>query len=105
MCRVLKLNRSGFYSWLKKPISDRTREDSRLLKLIKQFYIASGATYGSPWIHQDLKEAGEVCSVHRVAKIMRQHNLKAKLAISVATSKAVNCLELLIIYLRDSLIQ
>lgn len=79
MCRVLKLNRSGFYSWLKKPISDRTREDSRLLKLIKQFYIASGATYGSPWIHQDLKEAGEVCSVHRVAKIMRLHNLKAQI--------------------------
>jgi len=79
MCRVLKLNRSGFYSWLKKPISDRAREDSRLLKLIKQFYIASGATYGSPWIHQDLKEAGEVCSVHRVAKIMRQHNLKAQI--------------------------
>ncbi|MBU2972021.1 IS3 family transposase [Pseudoalteromonas sp. C2R02] len=79
MCRVMKLNRSGFYAWLNKPQSDRTIEDNRLLKLIKEFYIASGGTYGSPWIHQDLREAGEKCSVNRVAKIMRQHNLKAQI--------------------------
>jgi len=79
MCRVFKLHRSGFYAWLKKPLSDRAIEDLRLLKLIKEFYIASGATYGSPWIHQDLREAGELCSVHRVAKIMRQNKLKAQI--------------------------
>lgn len=79
MCRVLKLNRSGFYAWLKHPLSSRAIEDNRLLKLIKEFYIASGGTYGSPWIHRDLREAGESCSVHRVAKIMRQNNLKAQI--------------------------
>jgi len=50
MCRVLKLNRSGFYAWLKKPLSDRAIEDARLLKRIKAFFIASGGTYGSPWM-------------------------------------------------------
>jgi len=79
MCRVFKLHRSGFYAWLKKPMSDRAIEDRRLLKLIKEFYIASGGTYGSPWIHQDLREAGELCSVNRVAKIMRQNKLKAQI--------------------------
>jgi len=77
MCRVLKINRSGFYAWLKQPLSNRTIEDNRLLKQIKSFYIASGGTYGNPWIHRDLREAGESCSVHRVAKIMRQNNLRA----------------------------
>ena len=48
MCRVLKLNRSGFYAWLKKPLSNRAIEDARLLKRIKAFFIASGGTYGSP---------------------------------------------------------
>ena len=43
MCRVMKLNRSGFYAWLNKPKSDRTIEDNRLLKIIKEFYVASGA--------------------------------------------------------------
>tara|TARA_R110000744_G_scaffold22984_2_gene58545 strand:- start:1046 stop:1918 length:873 start_codon:yes stop_codon:yes gene_type:complete len=79
MCRVLKLNRSGFYAWLKQPLSIRAIEDNRLLKRIKEFYVASGGTYGSPWIHRDLREAGELCSVHRVAKIMRQNNLKAQI--------------------------
>ncbi|MEO2176285.1 MAG: IS3 family transposase, partial [bacterium] len=79
MCRVLKLHRSGFYAWLNKPLSDRALEDQRLLQLIKRSYIDSGATYGSPWVHRDLKDAGENCSVHRVAKIMRRNKLKAQI--------------------------
>lgn len=76
---MMKLHRSGFYAWLHKPLSDRAIEDQRLLKLIKESCIASGATYGSPWIHRDLREAGEVCSVHRVARIMRENKLRAQI--------------------------
>lgn len=79
MCRVFDVHFSGFYAWLHKPISARSIEDSRLLKLIKQFYVASGATYGSPWIHRDLRESGETCSVHRVARIMKENKLKAQI--------------------------
>lgn len=50
-----------------------------MLVLIKEHYLASGGTYGSPWIHKDLCEAGEICSVHRVAKIMRKHRIKAQI--------------------------
>ena len=35
MCRVFKINRSGYYAWLDKPLSDRAIEDQRLLKRIK----------------------------------------------------------------------
>ncbi len=79
MCRIFKVHFSGFYAWLIKPQSNRAIEDRRLLKMIKQFYVASGATYGSPWIHRDLREAGETCSVHRVARIMRENKLKAQI--------------------------
>jgi len=79
MCRVFKIHPSGFYAWLKKPVSGRAIEDQRLLKLITAFYIASGATYGSPWIHRDLRDSGETCSVHRVAKIMRVNKIKAQI--------------------------
>jgi len=79
MCRVLRINRSGFYVWLKQPLSNRAIEDNRLLKRIKEFYIASGGTYGSPWIFRDLREVGESCSVNRVAKIMRHNRLKAQI--------------------------
>jgi len=50
MCRVFKLHRSGFSAWLDKPLSNHAIEDQRLLTRIKEFYIASGGTYGSPWI-------------------------------------------------------
>lgn len=79
MCRVFMLHRSGFYAWLSNPVSVRAQEDQRLLKQIKTFYIASGGTYGSPWIHRDMRDAGESCSVHRVARIMREHQLKAQI--------------------------
>jgi putative transposase len=79
MCRVFKINRSGYYAWLQRPVSDRTIEDERLLKRIKVSCIASGGTYGSPWIHRDLRDDGESCSVHRVAKIMRVNKLKAQI--------------------------
>jgi putative transposase len=79
MCRVFKLHRSGFYAWLDKPLSNHAIEDQRLLARIKEFYIASGGTYGSPWIHRDLRDAGEICSVHRVAKIMRENRLRAQI--------------------------
>lgn len=79
MCRVLGLHFSGFYAWLKEPVSSREKEDQRLLLLIKQSHVASGGTYGSPWIHQDLREDGENCSVHRVARIMRMNKIRAQI--------------------------
>ena len=79
MCHVFRLHRSGFYSWMDKPLSNHAIEDQRLLRRIKEFYVASGGTYGSPWIHRHLCDAGEVCSVHRVARIMRENKLKAQI--------------------------
>ena len=79
MCRVFKVHFSGFYAWLRKPFSTRAIKNQRLLKVIRQFYVASGATYGSPWIHRNMREAGETCSVHRVARIMRENKLKVQI--------------------------
>ena len=47
--------------------------------MIKASFVASGGTYGSPWIHKDLREAGERCSVHRVARLMRESRLRAQI--------------------------
>ena len=77
MCRVLDVSRSGFYQWLRNPLSDRALEDHRLLALIRTAYTASHGVYGAPRIFLDLREAGETCSKHRVARIMRANNLKA----------------------------
>jgi putative transposase len=78
MCRLLDVSRSGFYAWLRKPLSKRAVEDARLLGLIRASYTASHGVYGAPRIFLDLREAGETCSKHRVARIMRANHLKAR---------------------------
>ncbi|TCS31449.1 putative transposase [Paucimonas lemoignei] len=77
MCRVLKVTRAGFYQWLHKPLSDRAIEDQRLLGVIRDSYAASGGVYGSNRVFGDLREAGETCGRHRVARIMRVNKIKA----------------------------
>jgi putative transposase len=78
MCRLLDVSRSGFYQWLRNPLSNRAVEDQRLLGLIRAADTASHGIYGAPRIFLDLREAGETCSKHRVARIMRAKNLKAR---------------------------
>ena len=58
------------------PLSDRAVEDQRVLGLIRAAYTASHGVYGAPRIFLDLREAGETCSKHRVARIMRANHIK-----------------------------
>ena len=77
MCRLLDVSRSGFYEWLRHPLSDRALEDHRLLGLIRAAYTASHGVYGAPRVFLDVREAGETCRKHRVARIMRANNIRA----------------------------
>src|SRR5512137_2953790 len=75
--RVLGVAPSGYYEWLKQPLSNRAQEDARLLRLIRASFTASQGIYGAPRVFLDLREAGETCSKHRVARLMRENNLRA----------------------------
>lgn len=74
---MLCVSRSGFYAWVHRPVSLRVQEDTRLLKLIRASYEASGGIYGSKRIVQDLREVGETCGKNRVAKIMKVNKIRA----------------------------
>ena len=78
MCRVLGVQRSGYYAWLRHGASAREREDQRLLGLIKHHWLASGTVYGYRKITLDLREAGERCSRHRVLRLMKAEGLRAQ---------------------------
>ena len=77
MCEALGVAPSGYYAWLKRPISDRAREDARLLKLIRASFVNSHGIYGAPRVFLDLREAGETCSKHRIERLMRENGLRA----------------------------
>jgi len=76
-CRVLEVAPSGYYDWLKQPISRRAQEDARLLRLIRASFVASHGISGAPRVFLDLREAGGTCSKHRVARLMRLNGLRA----------------------------
>lgn len=77
MCRVLQVSRAGFYAWLQCPVSDRAKDDSRLLELIRNSYAASHGVYGARRVFGDLREAGETCGLHRVERFMQRHKIRA----------------------------
>ncbi len=69
LCRILGVAPSGYYEWIQKPQSDHSQEDARLLRLIRASFVASLGVYGAPRVFLDLREAGETCSKHRVARL------------------------------------
>lgn len=77
MCWVLKVTRQGFYAWLKRAPSASARRRDELAKKVERIHQESRGTYGSPRVHAQLKEQGEVCSVNTIASIMRENGIYA----------------------------
>ena len=78
LCQTLQVHPSGYYAWLAEPKSAREKEDQRLLGLIKHAWLESGGVYGYRKIHDDLRELGESCGRHRVARLMRREGLRSQ---------------------------
>jgi len=78
MCRVLQVSRSGYYAAQGRPPSKRAHRDESLRSRIDTIYETSGATYGSPRVHRELRDEGERLGRNRVARLMRAAGLRAK---------------------------
>lgn len=78
MCEVLGVSDNGFHAWRTRPASNRAIETERLLGLIRQSFLASDKTYGSPRVFRDLTDWGERTSKKKVARLMRLEGLRAR---------------------------
>lgn len=72
---MMQVHPSGFYAWKLNPLSERAKEDGRLLGLIKQSWLESGAVYDYRKITHDLRDVGEACGKHRVYRLMQAEGL------------------------------
>ena len=79
MCRCLRIHPSGFYAWLKNPLSNRARQDARQTALIRKAWQDSGQVYGYRKLHDDLLDMGETCCPNRVARLARLASVKAQI--------------------------
>jgi len=75
-CRLLGVSTSGFYAWLKRGPSQRTRQDARLTERIRAVHTRSRGTYGAPRIHAELCDEGIQVGRKRVARLMHSTGLQ-----------------------------
>ena len=59
-----------------RPVCQRTQANAQLLEQIKAAHRMSDATYGIPRIRAELLDAGVHASRKRIARLMRQANLR-----------------------------
>ena len=71
LCSVMKVSRSGFYDWKRRP----QKNQNRLIVDIKSIHRESRGTYGVPRISIKLKEMGYTAGRHTIHKLMRQQNI------------------------------
>ena len=78
MCEALGVSRGGFYDWMARPESDRSRANRELVVHIRTSFEQSDKTYGSPRVLLDLRAWGYRCGRHRVALLMRRERLQGR---------------------------
>ena len=79
MCRMLAVHPSGFYAWLREPLSQRALEDQRQTVLLKQAWDDSGEVYGYRKLHDDLCDLGEDISPNRAWRLARLAGIRAQI--------------------------
>jgi putative transposase len=78
MCGALGVSRGGFYAWLTRPPSHRSRSDEELTAKVRMSFIGSDRTYGARRIWKDVLADGVSCGLHRIERLMRQQALRAR---------------------------
>src|SRR6516164_2844084 len=102
LCEALGVSRGGFYAWLTRLRSQRSRSDEELGAKVRASFVASDRTYGARRVWKDMLAEGLSCGLHRIERLMRLQALKARprrrrlppdLGERQATAVAANVLE------------
>ena len=78
LCRVLRVARSGYYAWFEREESTRAKDDRRLVVEIRAVFAEKKKRYGSPRVRRELCDRGTRVCRHRVARLMREQQLRAR---------------------------
>lgn len=73
----MEVSKSGYYAWKKRPQSQRSINNERLLVEIRRIFLEHNQNYGSPRIYNALKKKNLACSENRVAHLMCRDGLVA----------------------------
>ena len=77
MCDALEVSASGYYAWAGRDDSPTAEWREELATVITQVHAEVKGRYGSPRMAAELIARGHPCSENTVAKIMREHGIRA----------------------------
>jgi putative transposase len=77
---VLQVSRSGYYDWLTRVQGGPSERQARVQALLAEIKKVHGdfRYYGSPRVHQELVARGCRVGRHKVARMMREHAIRAR---------------------------
>jgi putative transposase len=78
LCGALGVSRGGFYAWLTRGRSQRSRSDEELGAKVRASFLASDRTYGARRVWHDMLAEGISCGLHRIERLMHQQALRAR---------------------------
>jgi putative transposase len=77
-CEALGVSRSGYYAWRDRPDGPRATRRAELAAKVRAVHEANRRVYGSPRVCAALRARGEVVCENTVAKVMREHEIRAR---------------------------
>ena len=77
LCRLMKVSPSGYYAWLGRKPSTRKRDEERIVTKMRAIQAQTQQSYGTPRMHDELRDNGEKVGRHRVARLLRDNGLGA----------------------------
>jgi transposase InsO family protein len=72
------VSESGYHAWAARPPSAAGRRRGELLAAIEAVHAEVKGRYGSPRMAAELNARGHACSENTVARLMREHGIRAK---------------------------
>ena len=78
LCEVLEVSRSGYYAFIHRPQSARSKRREELAGKIQRVQVANRGVYGSPRVCKALNAEGERVCENTVAEIMKERQIRAK---------------------------
>ena len=76
-CRTIRVSISSYYHRIHGTHGWRERENQMLIEEIKEIFEETQGTYGGPRITDALKDKGYTCSRPKVARLLRNNNIRA----------------------------
>ena len=78
LAEALEVSPSGFHTHRQKAQGQRRQQDGELARVIVPIFAASRQTYGCPRITMALRQRGVRCGKNRVARLMRENQLRPR---------------------------